>query len=136
MFNNENSIQSTTCTFTRIHFDNEKEKNICDPQNCFFRNRHVQKTERKVDLLKKIGDDEIAQIADVSLRSGQSAVRPSEDRACASCAEDPLSSFGKIYRARCRLFRSQLLQENMRLKALAEIYTMHSSAQLCNLIFL
>ena len=34
------------------------------------------------------------------------------------------------------LYRSQILQVNMRLKALAEIYTMHSFAQLCNLIFL
>ena len=32
-------------------------------------------------------------------------------------------------------YRSQILQENMRLKALAEIYTMHSFAQLCNLNF-
>ena len=42
---------------------------------------------------------------------------------------------GKLYRARSRLYRSQILEENMRLKALAEIYTMHSFAQLCNLIF-
>ena len=40
---------------------------------------------------------------------------------------------GKLYRARSRLYRGQILQENMRLKALAEIYTMHSFAQLCNL---
>ena len=43
---------------------------------------------------------------------------------------------GKLDRARSRLYRGQILQENMRLKALAEIYTMHSFAQLCNLIFL
>ena len=43
---------------------------------------------------------------------------------------------GKLGRARSRLYRAQILQENMRLKALAEIYTMHSFAQLCNLIFL
>ena len=42
---------------------------------------------------------------------------------------------GKLDRARSRLYRSQILQQNMRLKALAEIYTMHSFAQLCNLIF-
>ena len=42
---------------------------------------------------------------------------------------------GKLDRARSRLYRGQILQENMRLKALAEIYTMHSFAQLCNLIF-
>ena len=43
---------------------------------------------------------------------------------------------GKLDRARSRLYRGQILQQNMRLKALAEIYTMHSFAQLCNLIFL
>ena len=37
---------------------------------------------------------------------------------------------GTLYRARSRLYRSQILQQNMRLKALAEIYTMHSFAQL------
>ena len=36
----------------------------------------------------------------------------------------------KLYRARSRLYRSKILQENMRLKALAEIYTMHSFASL------
>ena len=40
---------------------------------------------------------------------------------------------GKLDRARSRLYRGRILQENMRLKALAEIYTMHSFAQLCNL---
>ena len=38
---------------------------------------------------------------------------------------------GKLDRARSRLYRGQSLQENMRLKALAEIYTMRSFAQLC-----
>ena len=37
---------------------------------------------------------------------------------------------GKLYAARSRLYRSQILQVNMRLKALVEIYTMHSFAQL------
>ena len=36
----------------------------------------------------------------------------------------------KLWRARSRLYRSQILQVNMRLKALVEIYTMHSFAQL------
>ena len=40
---------------------------------------------------------------------------------------------GKLYRARSRLYRSQFLQENMRWKALAEIYAMHSFAQLAQL---
>ena len=37
---------------------------------------------------------------------------------------------GKLYKARSRLYRSQFLQVNTRWKALAEIYTMHSFAQL------
>ena len=43
---------------------------------------------------------------------------------------------GKFYRARSRFHRNEILLENMRLKALAEIYTMHSFAQRCNLNFL
>ena len=39
----------------------------------------------------------------------------------------------KLYRACSLLYRRQILQRNMRLKALAEIYIMHSFAQLCNL---
>ena len=35
-----------------------------------------------------------------------------------------------LYRARSRLYRSQILRVNMRLKALAKIYTIHSFAQL------
>ena len=37
---------------------------------------------------------------------------------------------GKLYTARSRLYRNEILQENMRLKALGEIYTMHSFALL------
>ena len=40
-----------------------------------------------------------------------------------------------VLRARSRLYRNEILQVNMRLKALAEIYTMHSFDQLCNLNF-
>ena len=36
----------------------------------------------------------------------------------------------QLWRARSRLHRSQILQVNMRLKALAEIYTMHPFALL------
>ena len=52
-------------------------------------------------------------------------------------AADEVRSSGsdKLYRARSRLYRSQILQVNMRWKALVEIYTMHSFAQLCNLNF-
>ena len=35
-----------------------------------------------------------------------------------------------LQRARSRLYRDEILQENMRWKALAEIYTMHSFALL------
>ena len=41
----------------------------------------------------------------------------------------------KLYRARSLLYRRQILQENMRWKALAEIYTMHSFAPFSNLNF-
>ena len=37
------------------------------------------------------------------------------------------------YRARSRLYRSQILQVNTRWKALAEIYTMHSFVPFYNL---
>ena len=40
---------------------------------------------------------------------------------------------GELCRARSRLYRSQILQENMRWKALAEIYAMHSFAPFSNL---
>ena len=40
---------------------------------------------------------------------------------------------GKLYRARSRLDRSQMLSVNMRLKALAEIYTMHFFAPFSSL---
>ena len=42
---------------------------------------------------------------------------------------------GKFYRARSRLYRRRFVQVNTRWKALAEIYTMYSFAQLCCLIF-
>ena len=42
---------------------------------------------------------------------------------------------GKLYRARSRLYRRQILQANMRWKALAEIYTMHSFEPLSKLNF-
>ena len=42
--------------------------------------------------------------------------------------------FANFWRARSRLYRNQILQENMRWKALAEIYTMHSFAPFWNRI--
>ena len=41
-----------------------------------------------------------------------------------------LRGCGKLYRARFRLYRNEILQVNMRLKALNEIYTMHSFGKL------
>ena len=45
-----------------------------------------------------------------------------------TCAQNPdihsVARSGKLDRARSRLYRGQILQENMRLKALVEIYTM------------
>ena len=42
---------------------------------------------------------------------------------------------GKLYRARSWLYRSQNLQANTHVKALADIYTMHSFAPFSNLNF-
>ena len=47
---------------------------------------------------------------------------------CSTTARSGLSN--KLDRARSRLYRGQILQETLRLKALAEIYTMHSFAPL------
>ena len=42
--------------------------------------------------------------------------------------EVPFSRFPELFRARSRLYRSQILQVNIRWKALVEIYTMHAFA--------
>ena len=49
----------------------------------------------------------------------------------------PLSLSARLLvdKARSRLYRSQILQENRRWKALAEIYTMHSFAPFSTLNF-
>ena len=47
--------------------------------------------------------------------------------------EPPLTLGEELQTARYRLYRSQILQQNMRWKALAEIYTMHSFALVSNL---
>ena len=49
--------------------------------------------------------------------------------------EPPLTLGEELQTARYRLYRSQILQEHMRWKALAEIYTMLSFAPLANLSF-
>ena len=49
--------------------------------------------------------------------------------------EPPLTLGEELQTARYRLYRSQILQQNMRWKALAEIYTMHSFAPVSNLKF-
>ena len=71
--------------------------------------------------------------ASASARSASSASRPATPATRRRRRRSTRS--GKLDRPRSRLYRSQMLQANMRSKALAEIYTMHSSAQLCNLIF-
>ena len=48
--------------------------------------------------------------------------------------EPPLTLGEELQTARYRLYRSQILQQNMRWKALAEIYTMHSFAPVWNRI--
>ena len=52
-----------------------------------------------------------------------------------AAGREATTAFGKLYKARSRLYRNEVLQQNMRLKALAEIYKMHSFAQLYNHIF-
>ena len=47
--------------------------------------------------------------------------------------EPPLTLGEELQTARYRLYRSQILQQNMRWKALTEIYTMHSFAPVTNL---
>ena len=62
----------------------------------------------------------------------RSGLRSSSTRT-APRARDPTPLSGSdqhLRRARSRLYRSEILQENMRLKALAEIYKMHSFALL------
>ena len=69
------------------------------------------------------------------LRGSATAVSPRPAAGREPRADCCIARSGKLDRARSRLYRGQILQENMRLKALAEIYTMHSFAQLRNLIF-
>ena len=51
-------------------------------------------------------------------------------RRTAVVLQQELAAIRKLDRAHSRLYRSQNLYENMRWKALAKIYTMHSFAQL------
>ena len=46
------------------------------------------------------------------------------------------SGCGKLYRPRSRLYRDEILQANMRLKALAQIYTIHKFTLLQNHFFI
>ena len=104
---------------------------------------------RRRQLLLAKGSPRAKKLLDRSLKSQRRDARPTRRLYLVRrIAEEPkLTNFTlrsihsgiwiltKLDRARSRLYRSQILQENMRLKALAEIYTMHSFAQLCNLIF-
>ena len=71
--------------------------------------------------------------ADVLRRIGARVLRLGGRRLTPRSIHSGVWILTKLDRARSRLYRSQILQVNMRLKALAEIYTMHSFAQLCNL---
>ena len=113
--------------------ENEPAKNL---QN--FRKMHFRKMQfRKMHLVHL----ERRSTAPVVRRRGASRCsarrrrpQPREDRPAnlgAAFSKNAVSAgSGKLQRARSRLYRSQILQESMRLKALAEIYTMHSFAQL------
>ena len=72
-------------------------------------------------LLAKFGFDTAENEPSKVCRSGAG-------RCCRTFSADPI----ELYRACSQLYRSRILQENMRLKALAEIYTMHSFALLQN----
>ena len=113
----------------------------------------VQKHRRKEKQKKKaFGEDTCKVLEELDhqgSRNGQgprtsrvqsAGLRPEGQGARSRTAAQPWSP-GSSYpaelcRARSRLYRSQILQENMRLKALGKIYTMHSFAQLCNHNFL
>ena len=79
---------------------------------------------------KSLGVDKIPTITDAVPRFEP---RRGRGRGRARRPTRPSSGCGKLYRVRSRLYRSKILQENMRSKALAEIYTMRSFAQLKNL---
>ena len=66
--------------------------------------------------------------ADLRRRAEEDVVLPGEADELAARRRG--SGCGKLYRARSRLYRNEIVQVNMRLKALAEIYTMHSFARL------
>ena len=88
------------------------------------------------------------QVLNFPSRSARSAARHAEAVPSSPAAWQPVARqardekkhgrvvrSGKLDRARSRLYRSHILQENMRLKALAEIYKMQSFALLQNHIF-
>ena len=72
------------------------------------------------------GDRRAEKAADAAVAAGEGENRHRRLRDSANFS----IGCGKFYRARSRLYRNEILQENMRLKALAEIYTMHSFALL------
>ena len=78
------------------------------------------------------------ELAEYNKRAGFDPREVATERAAAERAvfRAVVTGCGKLYRARSRLYRNEILQVNMRLKALAEIYTMHSFALLQNHIFL
>ena len=66
-------------------------------------------------------------------RRRASLSQPPLGQTCADASKKTCPMFTGLYRACSRLYRSQFLQVNMRWKALAEIYTIHSFAPFFNL---
>ena len=61
-------------------------------------------------------------------------LRPGHGRGAPGPLPARIARSGKLYKSRSRLYRNEILQENMRLKAFAEIYTMHSFALFCTVL--
>ena len=110
------------------------------PQNKYFfakigfakeRAASPQSSKRTAPIFAKPSSSNHAQ-AERALALATSRAELAEGPARSSGGAGCIAWSGKLDRARSRLYRSQILQVlvNMRLKALAEIYTMHSFAQL------
>ena len=65
-----------------------------------------------------------------SMYKKQAKCQCTEAKQCIKIPGGGIFWAGKLYMARSRLYRSRFLQPNIRLKALIEIYTMHSFAPL------
>ena len=68
--------------------------------------------------------------SDAMVRPELPGMKPRQPAGWAEYTSRHRGGSGKFCRARSRLYRSQIWQVNMRLKVVAEIYTMHSFALL------